>query len=41
MSIPNSLIQMEKDKYFMISLKCKIKKNTNVLIYKTETDSHT
>ena len=26
MSIPNSLIQMEKDKYFMISLKCRFKK---------------
>ena len=32
----------EKDKYYMISLKCGIKKNnTNEFIFKTETDSQT
>ena len=35
-----TLSQTQKDKYHTISLKCGIKKNyTNVLIYKTQTDS--
>ena len=40
--ILNEVSQTEKDKYRMISLICGIlKKKTNELIYKTETDSQT
>ena len=38
----NEISQMEKDKYYMISLSCRILKNdTSELIYKTEIDSQT
>ena len=35
--------QTDKDKYYIVSVTCGIlkKKNTNELIYKTETDSQT
>ena len=40
MVILSEVSQTEKDKYHMISLKCRIlKKGTNELIYKTEIDS--
>ena len=40
--ILSEVSQTEKDKYHMISLKCRIlKKGTNELIYETETDSQT
>ena len=40
--ILSEVSQTEKDKYHMISLICRIfKKDTNELIYKTETDSQT
>ena len=42
-SILNEINQVEKDKYYMVSLKCvKQKKNNSYeLVYKTETDSLT
>ena len=43
MIILNEVIQIEKNKYHMISLTCRIKKksDTNELIYKTKTNSLT
>ena len=41
-NILNEIIMREKDKYQMISLKCRILKNDRTeLTYKTETDSQT
>ena len=38
----NDVSQAEKEKYYMISPICGIlKRDTNELIYKTETESHT
>ena len=40
--ILSEVSQIEKDKYHMISLICRILKNdTNEIIYKTKTDSQT
>ena len=33
--------QTDKDKYYIVSVTCGILKETNELIYKTETDSQT
>ena len=38
MFILSEVSQTEKDKYHMISLVCRIKKQKNELIYKTEID---